>query len=167
MFRFFFVLALAFFLSSFAISQKKSPNEVSFNVVLLLCVYFLSIRTIWDASCFNLIFCDLSLFSVWRLKTCQRVWKYLLTKIHKFTKCFLINYDRLMGPKLNKTSGQLRLKLSVARMVSKTSLINYQKWNSLVSKGIRIFDWCWFNLTAFFYSILQAKTEKMDKTVSF
>ncbi|XP_020627601.1 complement C1q tumor necrosis factor-related protein 2-like [Orbicella faveolata] len=29
MFRFFFVLALAFFLSSFAISQKKSPNETN------------------------------------------------------------------------------------------------------------------------------------------
>lgn len=72
-----------------------------------------------------------------------------------------------MGPKLNKTSAQLRLKLAVARMVSKTSLINYQKWNSLISKGIRIFDWCWFNLTADFDSILQAKTEKMDKTVSF
>ena len=36
MFRLFFVIALAFSLRSFAISQKKSANEVSFNDDLLL-----------------------------------------------------------------------------------------------------------------------------------
>ena len=38
MFRLFFVLALAFFLSSFVISQKKSPNEV--NLIFAVFLYF-------------------------------------------------------------------------------------------------------------------------------
>ena len=39
--------------------------------------------------------------------------------IHKFTECFLIDYDRLMRPKSNKTTARLCRKLAVARMVSK------------------------------------------------
>ena len=72
MFRPFFVFALAFYLSSFAISQKKSPNEVNFNDDLPLGFFIFISYDKLNASVLNLILCDLSLFSVWRIKMCRR-----------------------------------------------------------------------------------------------